>query len=182
MSSPIVDSSKWTPSASWSENLTNNTTHLLKNKHGETIWKPYFNPFANKLPSYELDFGSNQVFDYINGLDPWGRPFIKSIFFFEEDAQKPQRNALWKIQCGAGVSNYLETALNKARVFKNFRLIGFTTVNGEVVRLYITNVNSDSFDKMVRPYGKTGKFIEYEKANSIDQTIDDQRPVPRWII
>lgn len=182
MSSPIVDSSKWTPSASWSKNLTENTKHLVQNRHGEPIWKPYFNPFSNKLPSYELDFGSNQVFDYINGLDPWGRSFIKSIFFFEEDAQKPQRNALWKIQCGAGVPNYLETALNKARVFKNFRLIGFTTVNGEVVRLYITNVNSDSFDKMVRPYGKTGKFIEYEKANSIDQTIDDQRPVPRWII
>jgi hypothetical protein len=35
---------------------------------------------------------------------------------------------------------------------------------------------------MVRPYGKTGRFIEYEKANSLDQTIDDERPVPRWII
>ena len=80
------------------------------------------------------------------------------------------------------VSNYLKTALNKARVFKNFRLHGFTTVNGEVVRLYITGVNGDSFDKMVRPYGKTGRFIEYEKANSLDQTIDDERPVPRWII
>ena len=97
-------------------------------------------------------------------------------------SDKPKRIALWKIQCGAGVSNYLKTALNKARVFKNFRLHGFTTVNGEVVRLYITGVNSDSFDKMVRPYGKTGRFIEYEKANDIDKAVDDERPVPRWII
>ena len=62
------------------------------------------------------------------------------------------------------VSNYLKTALNKARVFKNFRLHGFTTVNGEVV-VCISQCEYDSFDKMVRPYGKT-RFIEYEKANS----------------
>ena len=42
-------------------------------------------------------------------------------------------NSMWSV-----VSNYLKTALNKARVFKNFRLHGFTNVNGEVVRLYIT--------------------------------------------
>lgn len=179
---PIVNSDEWQPCSSWSKNLTENTKHLVQNKQGETIWKPYFNPFANKLPTYELDFNSNQTFDYINGVDPWGRPFLKSIFFHNVLSNKPKRIALWKIQCGAGVSNYLKTALNKARVFKNFRLHGFTTVNGEVVRLYITGVNSDSFDKMVRPYGKTGRFIEYEKANSLDQTIDDERPVPRWII
>jgi hypothetical protein len=182
MSSPIIDSSKWTPSASWSENLTNNTMHLLKNKHGETIWKPYFNPFANKLPSYELDFGSNQIFDYINGLDPWGRPFVKSIFFMTRDNKTPQRTALWKIQCGAGVPNYLEIAFNKSRVYKNFRLIGFTTVNGEVVRLYITNVNSDSLDKMASSFSKTSNFIEHKKANYIDNTVDDERPVPLWIV
>ena len=85
-------------------------------------------------------------------------------------------NSMW-----SRVSNYLKTALNKARVFKNFRLHGFTTVNGEVVLIY-HSVNIDSFDKMVRPYGKTGRFIEYEKANDIDQTVDDERPVPRWII
>ena len=182
MSSPIVDSSKWVPSASWSENLTNNTTHLLKNRHGESIWKPYFNPFANKLPSYELDFGSNQIFDYINGLDPWGRPFVKSIFFMTRDNKTPQRTALWKIQCGAGVPNYLEIAFNKSRVYKNFRLNGFTTVNGEVARLYITGVNSDSLDKMASSFSKTSNFIEYKKANYIDNTVDDERPVPLWIV
>ena len=178
---PIVDSSKWTPCSSWSKNLTENTKRLLQNKHGETIWKPYFNPFSNKLPSYELDFNMNQTFDYINGVDPWGRSFLKSIFFFSEDDTKPQRTALWKIQCGAGVSNYLETVFNKSRIYKNFKLVGFTTVNKEVVRLYITGVNSDSLDIFI-PYNNTSNFIEYEKANSLDQTIDDERPVPRWII
>ena len=50
------------------------------------------------------------------------------------------------------------------------------------MRLYITGVNTDSFDKMVRPYGKSSRFIEYEKANDIDKSVDDERPVPRWII
>tara|TARA_B100000579_G_C22715522_1_gene796715 strand:+ start:40 stop:588 length:549 start_codon:yes stop_codon:yes gene_type:complete len=182
MSVPIIDSSKWKPCASWSENLADNTKHLLQNKHGETIWKPYFNPFANKLPSYELDFGSNQVFDYINGLDPWARPFVKSIFFFDEDVKKPQRTALWRIQCGAGVPNYLEIAFNKSRVYRNFRLIGFTSINKEVVRLYIKNVTSDSLDKMASSFSKTSNFIEYKKANYIDKDIDDERPVPMWIV
>ena len=182
MSSPIIDSSKWTPSASWSENLTSNTKHLQYNKHREPIWRPYTNPFANKLPTYELDFNSNQTFDYINGVDPWGRPFVKSIFFFDEDNKKPQRTALWRIQCGAGIPNYLEIAYNKSRVYKNFRLIGFTTVNGEVVRLYITGVHSDSLDKMASSFSKTSNFIEHKKANYIDKDIDDERPVPMWIV
>ena len=182
MSSPIVNSDKWKPCASWSENLTNNTKHLLQNKHGETIWKPYFNPFANKLPTYELDFNLNQTFDYINGVDPWGRPFVKSIFFHNVLSDKPKHIALWKIQCGAGISNYLEIVYNKSRVYRNFRLIGFTTVNGEVVRLYITNVHSDSLDKMASSFSKTSNFIEYKKANYIDKTVDDERPVPLWIV
>jgi hypothetical protein len=179
---PIVNSSEWKSCSSWSKNLTENTKYLLKDKRGEVIWKPYFNPFTNKLPTYELDFNSNQNFDYINGPDPWGRPFLKSIFFHSLPSNKPNHIALWKILCGSGVSNYLKNALNKSRVYKNFRLHGYTTVNGEVVKLFIKNVNSDSFDKMVRPYGKTNRFIEYEKANLIDETIDDERPVPMWII
>ena len=76
----------------------------------------------------------------------------------------------------------MEIAYNKSRVYRNFRLIGFTTVNGEVIRLYITNVHSDSLDKMASSFAKTSNFIEYKKANYIDKTVDDERPVPLWIV
>lgn len=178
MSSPIIDSSKWTPSASWSENLTNNTQHLRKNRFEETIWKPYFNPFANKLPSYELDFNDNQTFDYINGFDPWGRPLVSSIWYVNGTVVK---TALWQVQVGGKLETYLETVYNKSRIYKNFRLIGFTTVNKEVVRLYIRNISSDSLDKLKYAPNKRA-FLEWKPANKIDQTIEDTRPVPKWII
>mgnify|MGYP006432998049 FL=1 len=182
MSSPIIDSSKWKPCASWSENLTNNTKHLEQNKTGDSIWKPSFNPFANTLPSYEFDFNDNQTFDYINGHDPWGRPFVKSIYYFKHTTNKPQKTAFWGVECETGISNYLEIAYNKSRIYKNFRLLGFTSINKEVVRLYIKNVTSDSLDKLKFKFAKTSNFLEWKPAKFMDKDIDDERPVPAWLV
>jgi hypothetical protein len=43
-------------------------------------------------------------------------------------------------------------------------------------------VNSDSLDKMASSFSKTSNFIEHKKANYIDKTVDDERPVPLWIV
>tara|TARA_B100000676_G_C18024855_1_gene814962 strand:+ start:1075 stop:1623 length:549 start_codon:yes stop_codon:yes gene_type:complete len=182
MSVPIIDSSKWKPCASWSENLTNNTKYLQYNKRGEPIWKPSFNPFANSLPSYEFDFSDDDTFDYISGHDPWGRPFVKSIFYFQDNQTKPQRTALWRVLCGTDVKKYLEQAYNKSRVYKKFKLLGFTSINKEVVRLRINNITSDSLDKMVVKFQGTGNFLEWKPANYVDKDVDDKRPVPMWIV
>jgi len=180
MSVPIINSSKWKPCASWSENLTNNTKHLEHYTSGDPIWKPSFNPFANTLPSYEFDFSDDYTFDYINGHDPWGRPLVKSIYYFKHKTHKPQRTALWRVECGEGVANYLDLVYNKSRVYKSFSLLGFTSINKEVVRLYIKNVTSDSLDKL--KFDKTSNFLEWKPAKFAEKGIDDERPVPMWIV
>jgi len=43
-------------------------------------------------------------------------------------------------------------------------------------------VNSDSLDKMASSFSKTRNFIEYKPANYIDNIVDDERPVPLWIV
>jgi hypothetical protein len=175
-SHPIVDSKLWKPCGGWSENLTNNTKYLNK----DNPWKSGFNPFANKVPTYEFYFSSDYTFDYIDGEDPWGRPLVKSIFYYAHKTKKPMRTALWRVECADGVPDYLETAYNQSKVYKKFNLIGFTSVNKEVIRLYIRNVTSDSLDKL--KFDKRSSFLEWRPANFIDRDVDDDRPVPMWII
>jgi len=174
-SHPIVDSKCWNPCGSWSENLTSNTKQLTKDSN----WKPGFNPFANKLPTYSLNFENANQFDFItHPNDPWGRPFVKSVFYFSHKPTKPQRIAMWRIDCPSGVSDYLKESYNNSRVYEKFRLIGFTSVNKEVVRLIINNITSDALDRIRH----TNTFVEYKPANFIDKDVDDKRPVPMWIV
>ena len=173
-SHPIVDSKLWKPCATWSENLSD----ASESRELKTHWKSKFNPFTNTIPTYYLDYCENASFDFMEGPDPWKRPFIKSIFYFSHKPEKPQRTAFWKIECSTGVTDYLKKAYEQSRVYDKFDLLGFTSVNREVVRLYIKNVTSDSLDVLKRKKF----FVVYQPARDGGKIVDDERPVPMWII
>jgi len=175
--SPIVDSKFWTPCSSWSENLTDKLQYITKDKLGNPVWKPSFNPFSNTTPSYEIEIDDDEPFDFINGKDPWNRPFVKSIF---HPIKGKKWIAYWRIRCGTSISCFLDTYYNCSRNYVHFSLMGFTSVNKEVVRLCIKGVTSNILDQLIVTNPQVS--IDYAPASSLEDRIVDDRNVPLWIV
>ena len=72
-------------------------------------------------------------FNLITGFDPWGRKFVKSIFY--NQSRTPDKLATWRL---------FYSMANKV-YGKTFTAYGYTTVGGEVTKLRVTNVDSNDF-------------------------------------
>jgi hypothetical protein len=79
-------------------------------------------------------------FDLINGVDPWGRKFLKAIFYDEN--RVVDKIALWRV-----LSSITQTTNGEV-----YTVYGYTTVHGKVVKLRVTEVTRSDFEFLPRPH------------------------------
>ena len=79
-------------------------------------------------------------FNLITGLDPWGRKFVKSIFYDEN--RDVDKIATWRVL----------SSITQANRDGNYVVYGYTTVHGEVVKLRVTGVDDNDLMFLPRPH------------------------------
>lgn len=101
----------------------------------------------------------NSSFDLIRGLDPWGRKFLKAIFYDEN--RLVDKIALWRVLSSM-------TQVNKDEVYTVY---GYTTVHGKVVKLRVTEVNTRDFEFLPRPH-----FVAHKEEKDVDDRVTSDMP------
>ena len=97
---------------------------------------------SNNEVSYTRTMSAN--FNMITGLDPWGRNFVKSIFY--NKSRHPDKLATWRLFRSAADRVY-------GRIYTAY---GYTTVDKDVVQLRITEVDANDL-LLISPH-----FVIYE--------------------
>ena len=101
----------------------------------------------------------NSSFDLVNGLDPWGRKFLKAIFYDEN--RLVDKIALWRVLSSI-------SQINKDEVYTVY---GYTTVHGKVVKLRVTEVNKRDFEILQRPH-----FVAHTEDKDVDDGVMSDMP------
>ena len=99
-------------------------------------------------------------FNLITGLDPWGRKFVKSIFYDEN--RKVDKVATWRV-----LSSITQT--NQTGVYVVY---GYTTVRGEVVKLRVTGVDDNDLMFLPRPH-----FVSHKQTRDDGGGLSSDVPV-----
>lgn len=101
----------------------------------DTTW--VYSPVTNEV-AYSRTMTPD--FNLITGLDPWGRKFVKSIFYNEN--REVDKIATWRVL----------SSINQYNQDKNYVVYGYTTVHGEVVKLRVTEVDDNDLMFLPRPH------------------------------
>ena len=127
----IVDSAKL---------LTKPTKKITEyNKSVDPHW--VYSPNIGEV-TYSRTMGSS--FDLVDGLDPWGRKFLKSIFYDEN--RVVDKIALWRVL----------SSISRASLAEVYTVYGYTTVHGKVIKLRVSDVTRNEFEYLSRPH-----FVTY---------------------
>ncbi len=92
-------------------------------------------------------------FNLITGLDPWGRQFVKSIFY--DESRKPDKIATWRLI--PSISNKIYG--------RTYTAHGYTTVDKHVVQLRVASVDSNDM-LLISPH-----FTLYDDSGEIPTYI-----------
>ena len=98
-------------------------------------------------------------FNLITGLDPWGRKFVKSIFY--NGTREVDEIATWRVL----------SSINQSRSDAEYVVYGYTTVHGGVVKLRVTEVDDNDLMFLPRPH-----FISHEKGANGDWALTTDMP------
>jgi hypothetical protein len=112
-------------------------------KEVDPFW--VYSPVVNEV-TYSRTMNSS--FDLTSGLDPWGRKFLKAIFYDEN--RLVDKIALWRVL----------SSMTQTNVDEVYTVYGYTTVHGKVVKLRVTEVNKRDFEFLPRPHFVTYKDEE----------------------
>ena len=120
----------------------------------DTTW--VYSPVVNEV-AYSRTMTPN--FNLITGLDPWGRKFVKSIFYNEN--REVDKIATWRV-----LSSMTQTNTDEV-----YTVYGYTTVHGKVVKLRVTEVNNRDFEFLPRPH-----FVAHKEAKDVDDRVTSDMP------
>jgi len=120
----------------------------------DTTW--VYSPVVNEV-AYSRTMTPN--FNLITGLDPWGRKFVKSIFYNEN--REVDKIATWRVL----------SSINQYNQDKNYVVYGYTTVHGEVVKLRVTEVDDNDLMFLPRPH-----FVAHKQERDKDDRLTSDMP------
>ena len=120
----------------------------------DTTW--VYSPVVNEV-AYSRTMTPN--FNLITGLDPWGRKFVKSIFYNEN--REVDKIATWRVL----------SSINQYNQDKNYVVYGYTTVHGEVVKLRVTEVDDNDLMFLPRPH-----FVSHKQERDDDDRLTSDMP------
>ena len=120
----------------------------------DTTWD--YSPVVNEV-AYSRTMTPN--FNLITGLDPWGRKFVKSIFYNEN--REVDKIATWRVL----------SSLNQHNQDRNYVVYGYTTVHGEVVKLRVTEVDDNDLMFLPRPH-----FVAHKQERDDDDRLTSDMP------
>jgi len=120
----------------------------------DTTW--VYSPVVNEV-AYSRTMTPN--FNLITGLDPWGRKFVKSIFYNEN--REVDKIATWRVL----------SSLNQHNQDRNYVVYGYTTVHGEVVKLRVTEVDDNDLMFLPRPH-----FVAHKQERDDDDRLTSDMP------
>jgi hypothetical protein len=120
----------------------------------DTTW--VYSPVMNEV-AFSRTMTPN--FNLITGLDPWGRKFVKSIFYNEN--REVDKIATWRIL----------SSITQHNQDKNYVIYGYTTVHGEVVKLRVTEVDDNDLMFLPRPH-----FVTHKQERDVDDRLTSDMP------
>ena len=120
----------------------------------DTTW--VYSPVVNEV-AYSRTMTPN--FNLITGLDPWGRKFVKSIFYNEN--REVDKIATWRV-----LSSMTQTNTDEV-----YTVYGYTTVHGEVVKLRVTEVDDNDLMFLPRPH-----FVAHKQERDDDDRLTSDMP------
>lgn len=120
----------------------------------DTTW--VYSPVVNEV-AFSRTMTPN--FNLITGLDPWGRKFVKSIFYNEN--REVDKIATWRVL----------SSINQHNQDKNYVVYGYTTVHGEVVKLRVTEVDDNDLMFLPRPH-----FVAHKQERDDDDRLISDMP------
>jgi hypothetical protein len=120
----------------------------------DTTW--VYSPVMNEV-AFSRTMTPN--FNLITGLDPWGRKFVKSIFYNEN--REVDKIATWRIL----------SSITQHNQDKNYVIYGYTTVHGEVVKLRVTEVDDNDLMFLLRPH-----FVTHKQERDVDDRLTSDMP------
>ena len=123
----------------------------------DTTW--IYSPLVNEV-AYSRTMTTD--FNLITGLDPWGRKFVKSIFYNEN--REVDKIATWRVL----------SSINQYNQDKNYVVYGYTTVHGEVVKLRVTDVDDNDLMFLPRPH-----FVTHKQGGDDDRLTSE---MPAYIV
>ena len=120
----------------------------------DTTW--VYSPVVNEV-AFSRTMTPN--FNLITGLDPWGRKFVKSIFYNEN--REVDKIATWRVL----------SSITQHNQDKNYVVYGYTTVHGEVVKLRVTEVDDNDLMFLPRPH-----FVAHKQERDDDDRLTSDMP------
>ena len=134
--------------------IKESTKEITRNRVTNADW--VYSPFQHEAVFSRTN---SPDFNLINGSDPWGRKFVKSIFCDEN--RKADKVATWRVL----------SSITQVNSSEEYVAYGYTTVSGQVVILRVTGIDDNDLTFLPRPH-----FVAHKQERDGDDRLTSDMP------